>query len=93
MRKISELAANALIKGFEFRQSNTEVTSDQCLYLHGHRIAWVDDGILKICLCNWNTLTTRERLNALPGVKLTVRKGELYLNGEKISSVDVYSID
>jgi len=34
-------------------------------------------------LAGWNTNTTRERLNALNGVRVTTKKGQAYLNGEK----------
>ena len=56
------------------------------LVLHNNTIARHINGEgLSINLCGWNTPTTRERLNGLPGVNLTTRKGQAYLNGVAIS--------
>ena len=63
------------------------------MYLHGNRIAWIYNGDLYICMCGWNTLTTRERLNALNGVHIVQRAGRLYLNGEEINDHEVYKIN
>jgi len=52
------------------------------LRLHGNPIAYLSKDGLQISTCGWNTVTTRERLNGLPGVHVIQRKGQLYLNGE-----------
>lgn len=51
--------------------------------LHRNNIAHFDHalGSLHICTAGWNTVTTRERLNGLPGVRVHVAKGQTYLNG------------
>jgi hypothetical protein len=51
------------------------------LYLHGNPIIQVRlDGVY-IQTCGWNTITTRERLNGLPKVRVYSHKRQLHLNG------------
>tara|TARA_R100001443_G_C3336790_1_gene173606 strand:+ start:840 stop:1202 length:363 start_codon:yes stop_codon:yes gene_type:complete len=52
------------------------------LRLHGNVIATLSNDGMTISTCGWNTVTTRERLNGLPGVHVTQRNFELFLNGE-----------
>jgi len=55
------------------------------LRLHGNDIAqfhW-GEGILLISHAGWPTVTTKSRLNALPGVHIEQRKKVWYLNGEE----------
>lgn len=85
MRNIDFMAADAFYSGRKWHLSNTRVEDGE-MWLHGHKIARLVDGVLYICLCGWNTLTTRARLNALHGVNLKQIKGEPYLNGVKIST-------
>lgn len=91
MKKIDCNARNALLSRGYFNQSNTTVMGGG-LYLHGHKIAWFEGKELFINLCGWNTLTTRARLNALPGVCLKQKAERLFLNGEEISSRKTYKI-
>lgn len=86
-RKISEQAAQALLDGERFKSGNTKVSGSGDkwgLYLHGHKIAeyHADDGVLFITTAGYSTMTTKERLNALPGVSVHTAKGQLHLNGE-----------
>ena len=37
----------------------------------------------KMAACGWNTPTTLERLNGLPGVRCNIAKGLLFLNGDR----------
>lgn len=55
------------------------------LELFGNEIAAIDskDNSLYITNAGWKSNTTKERLNALPGVSISQKKGEWYLNGEK----------
>ena len=85
-RKISEQAAQALMDGERFKSGNTKVSGSGekwGLYLHGHKIAeyHADDGVLWITTAGYSTMTTKERLNALPGVSVHTAKGQLHLNG------------
>tara|TARA_R100000482_G_scaffold124237_2_gene76403 strand:+ start:741 stop:1067 length:327 start_codon:yes stop_codon:yes gene_type:complete len=91
MRKITQAAVECFIKRKPFSLSNTEVVIDnKCrwrLTLHGNTIAQMTLGVgwddLEITTAGWNTVTTRERLNGLPGVNVCQRKGSLYLNGKE----------
>jgi len=78
MRKISELASMAFIKGENFKRDNTEVEVEKdhlgqsvFLYLHSNQIAELTDGQLTVTLAANVTpggvpsRTTRERLNGL----------------------------
>jgi hypothetical protein len=49
--------------------------------LHGNRIAVRQDGKLWVSLSGWPTVTTRARLNAIPGVSIIQRDWVQYLNG------------
>jgi hypothetical protein len=86
MRKISALAASAFINDRNFKLSNTEVIANGAitgLYLFGNLIAERNkvDNTLYITSAGWETNTTRERLNALYGVRIAQKKGIWYLNG------------
>ena len=86
MRKITQQAMAAFMGGKNFSQSNTRVEVEEesvYLILHGHKIAqWVTNtGDLYVTLAGWPTPTTRERLNGIPGVIVTQRNYDQYLNG------------
>ncbi len=91
--KISEQAAQALLDGKRFKSGNTEVVQVEedptgetfHLILHGSVIAQYDIGEdwLSIRTAGYPTVTTKDRLNALPGVRVHTSKGQLYLNGKK----------
>ena len=88
MRKISKDAAAALMSYKKFKRSNTQVTVDESgaayLYLFGNMIACHEaDGRLKINDGGHATVTTKERLNALPYVSIYQRKFVWYLNEEE----------
>lgn len=97
-KKVDVESARAFINGrVGTFGGNTEVRMDPAaatyiqLLLHGNMIAGMvtrRDGTpilasLKITHAGWPTVTTKARLNALPGVSINQRKGEWYLNGEK----------
>ena len=72
----------------EFKRSNTkvEVDSDGTAYLKlfGNTIAvHNNDGTLNIQTCGWSTVTTKDRLNALPSVHIQQRNWYWFLNGEE----------
>jgi predicted ATP-binding protein involved in virulence len=88
MRKITEKAVSAFMSDFTFNEANTTVSlgvnSDgkhTFLQLHGNTIAKKVNGKLFITNCGWFTNTTKERLNAIPGVSICQKKGNWYLNG------------
>ena len=88
MRKISSDAAAALMSYKKFKRGNTQVTVDESgaayLYLFGNMIACHEaDGTLKITDAGYSTVTTKDRLNALPHVSIYQRKSVWYLNEEE----------
>ena len=87
MRKISKLAKDHFMRPEPFKLGNTEVTCDDDinLYLHGNLIAsWNPlTGQLWVTNAGWPTNTTKERLNAIPGVHIVQRAYQWYLNGKK----------
>ena len=93
MRKITQAAIDAFKAGVEFSRDNTRVevrpfklTSEPSviLVLHGNPVARYikSQGMatLQVCDGNHQTVTTKDRLNALPGVRVHQRKGQWYLN-------------
>ena len=84
MRKISLAALKAFNGRYNFSKSNTRVDVNEgsvFLYLHGNLIARKPKGeAIEITTAGWDTPTTKERLNAFAGVRLTTRKGTLFLN-------------
>ena len=80
MRKITREIVAAFMKR-ETRGIGNSYTDGTTLYLHGNPIARHRCiGVIEISTAGWNTPTTRERLNGLPGVKVYVRNHQLYLN-------------
>ena len=88
MREISRLASIALMSRERFKRSNTEVEvhfdGSATMKLFGNTIAGHSkDGILSISDGDHQTVTTKERLNALPHVSIYQRNYQWYLNDEK----------
>ena len=87
-RNISKKAADAFNRFQNFKQANTRVQTDECgtrLYLHENLIAEHNNkGQIFFTLANWPTLTTRERLNAIHGLRITQIAGKQYANGVEI---------
>ncbi len=91
MRQIEQKMVEAVQKGYNWELANTEVISDgeglSWVYLHGHMIALSVDGIIepiRETLLDWPTRTTMSRLRAL-GVDVCTRRGDIYLDGEKLA--------
>lgn len=89
MREITKQATQAFLNRVNFHLSNTavkynEIENTSYLYLFDNLIARLKHTTkeLLITTCGWNSVTTRERLNGLPKVSVTQRKGQLFLNGE-----------
>lgn len=82
MRKITnEVVHHGFQVGHKVSKGNTQSTGD-ALYLYGNRIARRHDGKLYISLCGWDTVTTKERLNAIYGVDIRRVRGVTMLNGK-----------
>jgi hypothetical protein len=80
MRKVSKEIAQAFMRGERKSIGNTK-TDGRIMLLYGNRIAeWREDGVY-ITNCGWRTMTTKDRLNALPEVNIYQSGGNWYLNG------------
>ena len=81
MRNITERIVNAWQRG-EPLQTGNSMTDGKSIFLHANEIVRRDDdGRLFVRTAGWNTVTTRERLNAIPGVSVCVMQKQIYLNG------------
>lgn len=86
MRKISLLANRAFYNGYDFNLSNTQVKNENgCtyLYLFNNLIARKTPTKVEFNMQGYNTVTTKERLNAI-GAGLSTRKGVVYSHGREI---------
>jgi hypothetical protein len=89
MRLITKQAIEAFMDARPFKKSNTEVVVHlgcTILKLFDNPIAYRyndPDNTLSISNCGWQSNTTKERLNAIPGVSIQQKAREWYLNGEK----------
>jgi|688.fasta_scaffold1283599_1 hypothetical protein len=87
-RQVSKTMATALMSRKNKKSGSSEVVHDKVLgsttmYLHHHAIAHLDsDNVLTIRSAGWETNTTKDRLNALPGVRINQKDYQWYLNGE-----------
>ncbi len=85
MRKITQESVRNFIDGVPFKKSNMEVTCEGTIYylkLHGNKIAArLADGRMWISNAGWQSNTTKERLNGLPGVNIIQRNWSWVLNG------------
>ena len=80
-------AIDSLYRHEHFRRSNTTVSQNEIgsvLYLHGNPIALLEyphkGARLFVCDGGWESSTTKERLNGLPGVSVHHAKKVFYLN-------------
>lgn len=89
MRKISELASKAFMNAEPFKMGNTKVEvlpNVTILLLHGNKIAYRyndPERTLSVTNCGWFSNTTKERLNAIPNVRVSAIRRQWYLNGQK----------
>ncbi len=87
MKQITEKSIKAFLNAEPFKLDNTEVVvlpNVTVLKLFGNEIAYRyndPERTLSITNCGWQTNTTKERLNGLPKVSISQKKGQWYLNG------------
>lgn len=81
MKKVTQLVVSQWLMRKKFRRDNTH-TDGTTLYLHGNPIAKIDDndGLVYVRSAGWETKTTKERLNGIPGVRIHQKNYEWYLN-------------
>ena len=82
MRQITNQITGAFLARKPAYRDNTS-TDGQRLLLFGNVIAEHRPDGLYITTAGWPTTTTKDRLNALPGVRVHTAKGVLMLNGKK----------
>lgn len=82
MRKITEKITTAFLNKTSKRSGNT-TTNGSSLFLHGNEIARHTADGLEITHAGWPTTTTKDRLNALPGVRVWQKEGQWFLNGQE----------
>ena len=94
MRDITREAVDAFLSGREWKKDNTEVkvevrkgmSSKVTMLLHGNAIAvtgqFDSHPGLVISTAGWETNTTKERLNGLPGVSIYQQDFQFHLNGK-----------
>jgi hypothetical protein len=79
MRKVTAQVVRAFFQGKKKKVANTS-TDGQAIYLHGNKIVRkTQGGGIEISTGGWNTVTTRERLNAF--ARVSQSNWQLYLNG------------
>lgn len=97
MRKITEQAQAAWDNRRPFKKSNTEVRvidGVRILFLFGFKIAQDEvngngrpTGEVLWTMCGYNTVTTRERLNGVLGLKITTKLGVPYAHVRRLPEV------
>ena len=89
MRKITEESTKAFLNAKKFNKQNMSVVvlpNVTILKLHGNEIAYQYNDpqkTLSITNCGWFTVTTKERLNALPNVNIQQKNFVWFLNGNE----------
>lgn len=88
MRKVTSQAVAAFLASRTFKSANTTVElhgNVVSLRLHGNVIArgliGNVENTLEISAAGWNSATTKDRLNGLPGVRIHQRNWQWFLNG------------
>ena len=97
-RQVTEQIIRAFMNDQAKRISNSEVHTDFIstrLYLFGNCIAIKkkDTGKIEVSMAGYPTVTTRERLNGIPGVSIRQEKGKQYLNGNEIETDKFYAVN
>jgi len=88
MKKITTQAIDAFMNARPFKKDNMTIEvlpNVTIMKLFGNRIAYRyndPERTLSISTTGWFTKTTKERLNAIPGVHINQKNWQWYLNGE-----------
>lgn len=89
MRKTTKNAIACFMTGMATREGNTTVVVEPnvtILKLHGNAIAYRyndPEKTLSITAAGWQSNVTKERLNGIPNVSISSKKGVWYLNGKE----------
>jgi hypothetical protein len=101
MKKITAQSIDAFMNARPFKKDNMTIEvlpNVTVMKLYGNAIAYRfndPERTLTISNAGWDTKTTKERLNAIPGVHITQKNWQWYLNGQpwdgKLVDVDYKS--
>jgi hypothetical protein len=89
MRKITKESLDAFMNARPFKKDNMVIEvkpNVTIMYLFGNIIAYKyndPEKTISITDAGWQSRTTMERLNAIPGVRIHQNNWEWYLNGNK----------
>ena len=89
MSKLTHDSVQAFMNAVPFKRANMKVDvldNVTIMRLHGNPIAMLyndPDHTLSISNCGWFSKTTKERLNAIPGVSVKQKNFDWYLNDVK----------
>jgi hypothetical protein len=93
-KKITQQSVRKFLDRTLFKKDNTEVVKEDSIYylkLFGNKIAALEsNGKMWISNAGWDSKTTKERLNELPGVNIRQSKGEWYLNNLQWDGTPIY---
>ena len=97
-RQVTKEIVKAFMNDQAKRVSNSEVHTDfnsTRLYLFDNLIAIKkkDTGKIEVSMAGYPTVTTRERLNGIPGVSITQRNFKQFLNGKEIETDKFYAVN
>lgn len=82
-KSVSRLAAAALVAGKKYSNGKNTKVDSSGIYLHGNHIARnAGEGHVAISNRGWFTLTTKDRLNAIPNVNIYQKRGAWFLNNQ-----------
>lgn len=85
MRQITQQSIQAFMNNEPFKSGNMRVMPGKTtmLFLFGNLIAEKTKDTITITNAGWKSATTKERLNAIPGVRINQKKATWYLNGKE----------
>jgi len=79
MSKTYKKVIDAFLSGKKCKVTNT-MTNGHELFLFDNCIARRDKDIIQVTTSNWNTVTTRDRLNMILGIYVRCQKNNLQIN-------------
>jgi len=89
MLKITKETVEHFYNAKEFKKANMQIEvlpNVTIMKLHGNAIAYLYNDVkrtLSITNCGWQTVTTKDRLNALKGVSIYQKNFVWYLNDKE----------
>ena len=92
MRKVTKEVVSSFMHRQPKAVGNTTTDGDT-LRLHGNAIArWTETGQLEVSFAGWGTVTTRDRLNGIPGVNVHQHRHDQYMDGELVEDLTDWHI-